>query len=194
MARTQDFLRFIVTAGCVLVATPTLAQLPASPTPDTTFVVPAAVGFVNDFAELLSDESEDELERIVLEVRDKSRGEIAIVTLLSLRGRPAQEVAMTIGRTWGVGYAGAPEDPRTNTGVVVLVAPTERQVRVEVGTGAEAFISDEIAESIAKAMARCFGKGAFENGLRVGVTILATIFSEQFNFELTTTRKEPEAC
>lgn len=194
MVRTQGFLRLIVTAGYVVVATPTLAQLPASPTPDTTFVVPAAVGFVNDFAELLSDESEDQLERIVLEVRDKSRGEIAIVTLLSLGGRTAQEVAMTIGRTWGVGYAGAPEDPRTNTGVVVLVAPTERHVRVEVGTGAEAFISDEIAESIAKAMARCFGKGAFENGPRVGVTILATIFSEQFNFELTTTRKDPEAC
>ena len=161
---------------------------------DSTLAVPAPVGFVNDFADLLSRDSEAELERIVLEVRDKSRGEIAIVTLPSLGGRTPQEVAMHIGNSWGVGYAGAPDDPRTNTAVVILVAPKERQVRIELGTGAQAFISDAEATRISELMAPCFAKGEFARGLRIGVSTVAAAFARQFQFQVTAPIEANVAC
>jgi uncharacterized protein len=197
VVRARSFpLLIILSLGLSRLAPSALAQPPAGPAgsasaaatrdrPDTTFSVPAPVGFVNDFANLLSDESEEDLTDIVLEVREKSRGEIAIVTLSSLDGRTPQAVAMAIGNSWGVGYSGAPDDPRTNTAVVVLVAPTERHVRIELGKGAQAFISDAQATEIAEAMSPCFAKGDFARGLRVGVVALATLFAQRFDFTLT---------
>jgi uncharacterized protein len=187
----------VASGGVAISTVPSPGQVPAPApssvdsvtrarsTADTTFAVPTALGFVNDFAELLSEENEADLEDLVLEVRDKSGGEIAVVTLPSLGGRTPQAVAMAIGRTWGVGFRGDPEDPRTHTGVIVLVAPTERHVRIELGTGANAFISDAEATAIAEAMSPCFAKGKFADGLRVGVVALALRFAQRFAFTLT---------
>jgi uncharacterized protein len=196
----------LATIACVPSVRAPNAQLPtpsapardsaarSHPSADSTLAVPGPVGFVNDFADLLSPDSEAELERIVLEVRDKSRGEIAIVTLPSLGGRTPQELAMHIGNSWGVGYAGAPDDPRTNTAVVVLVAPKERQVRIELGIGAQAFISDAEATRISKLMAPCFAKGEFARGLRIGVSTLASAFARQFQFQITAPIDTDVAC
>ena len=205
MQRTRPILRALflsvaLSNGAVLALAQASPATPASDSTlasrrlsDTVFTVPAAVGFVNDFANVLSDESEAELTRLVLEVREKSRGEIAIVTLPSLGGRTPQAVAMAIGNTWGVGFKGAPDDPRSSTGVVVLVAPVERHVRIELGTGAQAFISDALATDIAETMSSCFAKGDFAQGLRLGVTALALLFAHRFAFHIDTP-EHLEAC
>ena len=65
--------------------------------------LPQPRGYVNDFAGVLDSASIVQIEAVIQEVRDKTRGEIAVVTLRDLGGRPASDVAVRIGRQWGVG-------------------------------------------------------------------------------------------
>jgi uncharacterized protein len=110
--------------------------------------VPKPVGFVNDFARVISPDASARLQRIIADVRAKSRGEIVVVTLPDLGGRDAADVAREIARQWKVGAAGGPGDRARNTGVVILIVPKETSPdgrgysRVEVGSGAEGFLTD----------------------------------------------------
>src|SRR5713101_72114 len=85
--------------------------------------VPAARGYVNDFAGVLDPSSVAHMTGVITEIRAKTRGEIAVVTLSDLGGRGASDVAVQIGRRWGVGAQGAAGDPAKNLGVVVLLVP-----------------------------------------------------------------------
>ena len=63
------------------------------------------------------------MQRVIDDVRAKSGGEIVVVTLPDLGGRPIEEVSLAIGRQWKVGQNGKPGDPARNTGVIILLVP-----------------------------------------------------------------------
>src|SRR5690606_30217745 len=108
--------------------------------------LPRPVGYVNDFANVLSAQDEARIGAVIEEVRAKSGGEIVVVTLPSLEGRTRDEVALQIGREWRIGRRGEPGDPARNTGVVVLVVPRETSpdgrghLKIETGLGTTTFI------------------------------------------------------
>jgi len=76
--------------------------------------VPPPRGYVNDFAGVLDSASVTHMEAVIAEVRAKTRGEIAVVTLPDIDDRPAADVALEIGRQWGVGVKGEAGDPAKN--------------------------------------------------------------------------------
>ena len=78
--------------------------------------IPAPTGLVNDFANVLDAGAEQRMTRIAEDVRVKSRGEIAIVTLPDIGDRDVQEMALQIGRQWKLGKIGNPGDPTRNAG------------------------------------------------------------------------------
>ena len=80
---------------------------------------------MNDFAHVLQPDAVQRMERIAEDVRTKSRGEIAIVTLPDIGTRDVEQVATQIGRQWKVGKAGTPGDPTRNAGAVILIVPKE---------------------------------------------------------------------
>ena len=106
--------------------------------------IPPPRGLVNDFANVLPAASAAQIERIAQDVRDKSKGEIAVVTLSDLGGREPSEVALRIGREWKVGNLADIGDRSRNAGVVILIVPKETasdnrgRCRIETGRGAEA--------------------------------------------------------
>src|SRR5213592_718707 len=110
--------------------------------------IPAPSGYVNDFAGVLDPASVTHMDAVIREVRDKTRGEIAVVTLSDLGGREAADVALQIGRQWGVGAKGEAGDPTKNLGVVVLLVPQKNhrpgtgQIFIATGRGAERFITN----------------------------------------------------
>src|SRR5436305_13029692 len=112
------------------------------------FAVPAPRGYVHDFAGVLAPASVSRIEAVIAEVRATSRGEIAVVTLADIGDRAASDVALQIGRQWGVGAKGAAGDPAKNLGVVVLRVPLKNhrpgtgQVCIATGRGAEVFLHD----------------------------------------------------
>src|SRR3954463_6995288 len=95
--------------------------------------IPQPVGYVNDFARVIDAATKARIEAIASDVKTKSGGEIVVVTLQSLGGRPIEEIGLRIGREWKVGQSGSAGDRARNAGTIILVAPNERQMRIEVG-------------------------------------------------------------
>lgn len=152
--------------------------------------VPAPRGFVNDFAGVLDSQSIRHMEAVIAEVRDKARGEIAVVTMPGIGDRPASEVALQIGRQWGVGAKGEAGDPAKNLGVVVLLVPMTNhqpgtgQAFIATGRGAEGFLPDARAGRIRDAMIPYLAQEDYGRGLSVGVDLVAQAFAEEFGVTL----------
>jgi uncharacterized protein len=148
--------------------------------------IPPPVGYVNDFANVISAEDQQRMEQVMDEVRAKSGGEIVVVTLPSLEGRNRDEVALQIGRDWRVGQKGDPGDPTRNTGVVILVVPSEREYRIETGLGTMSFLTAAEAGRIGRDyLVPNFQQGNYGEGLYQAVAAIAQIYADQFGFELT---------
>jgi uncharacterized protein len=151
------------------------------------------VGVVNDFAHVLDAGTVERITRIAEDVRTKSRGEIAVVTLPDLAGRDVADVALTIGRTWKVGKIGNPGDPTRNAGAVILLVPKETNSEgrgrcfVLTGQGTEGFITDATAAEICREATPSFARREYASGLELVTLRTAQRFASEFNFQLDTT-------
>lgn len=122
-------------------------------------------GFITDAADLLSPEEEQTLEADLGAFRQSSGNEIAVVTIPLLAGSPIEEVALALGRRWGVGQKDR------DSGVLLLVAQEDRELRIEVGYGLEGSVPDAIANRIIEdIMVPKFREGQFGVGIQAGVT------------------------
>jgi len=131
------------------------------------------------------------MEAVIGEVREKTRGEIAVVTLADIGDRSASDVALQIGRQWGVGAKGDPGDRAKNAGVVVLLIPRKNHrpgtgdVFISVGRRAEGFLTDARAGRIRDAMLPALGAEDYGTGLALGVDLIAQAFAAEFGITLT---------
>ena len=159
--------------------------------------IPAPRGLVNDFANVLSPESAARIERIAQDVRDKSKGEIAVVTLPDLGGRDVSEIALRIGREWKVGNLANIGDRTRNAGAVILLVPKETSsdgrgyCRVETGQGAEGFITDATAGEICREATPAFRQRDYGAGLELVTQRVAQRFAQEFGFTLDTSLHAP---
>ncbi len=159
--------------------------------------VPAPTGLINDFAHVLDDATAKRIERIAEDVRAKSPGEIAIVTLSTIGDRPASEVALEIGRDWKVGRPGKPGDPTRNAGAVVLLVPKETSgdgrghCFIAPGYGAEGFITDADAGTICREATPAFAQRDYATGLELVILRTAERFAGEFHFTLDTSLVAP---
>jgi len=153
--------------------------------------VPPPRGYVNDFAGVLDPASVAHMDAVISEVRDKARGEIAVVTLSDIGDRAAADVALQIGRQWGVGAKGEAGDPAKNLGVVVLLVPLKNhrsgtgQLFIATGRGAEGFLPDVRVGRIRDAMTPLLAREEYGAGLARGVDLLAQGFAQEFGVTLT---------
>jgi uncharacterized protein len=159
--------------------------------------IPPPSGLVNDFAHVLSPSSAARIERMAQDVRDKSKGEIAVVTLPDLGGRAASDVALRIGREWKVGNLAAIGERSRNAGTVILVVPKETSsdgrgaCRVETGQGAEGFITDATAGEICREAIPAFRQRDYGAGLELITQRVAQRYAQEFNFALDSTLQAP---
>lgn len=125
--------------------------------------LPALGGRVVDRADLLSPAAEAALADKLAALEQRRTDQFVVVTLPSLGDRTIEEVGLTLGRAWGVGQKGK------DNGVLLIVAPGERRVRIEVGYGLEPAIEDhEASRMIDKVMLPRFKADAFEDGILAG--------------------------
>jgi uncharacterized protein len=156
------------------------------------FQIPDPIGYVNDFAHVLDGPSQQQMLAVIDEVRKKSGGEIVVVTLPDLGGRPAIDVARDIGRQWKVGAQGGPGDRARNAGVVLLLKPGQRpgdgraELAIATGTGAEGFVTDAFSGRVRDAVGEAAGQsGSYATGMVAGVWLIARAYAREFDFELT---------
>lgn len=159
--------------------------------------VPSPRGYVNDFAGVLDDGSVAHMTAVITELREKTRGEIAVVTLADIADRPPSDVALQIGRQWGVGAKGAAGDPAKNLGVVVLLVPLKDhrpgtgQLYIASGRGAEGFLPDARVGRIRDAMTPYLAREEYGAGLAHGVDLIAQAFAQEFRVTLTGVPERP---
>jgi uncharacterized protein len=132
---------------------------------------PPLSGRVVDRAGLLSERDEQELESALARFETETTNQIVVVTLESLQGLPIEEYGYQLGRHWGIGRAGK------DNGALLLVAPEEREVRIEVGYGLEGELTDAQSRTIIETrILPHFREGDFAAGIKAGVAaMIATL-------------------
>ena len=135
-----------------------LAPASAEPT------FPTLSGRVVDDAHLLSADQAASLTADLKALEDKSSDQVVVVTLPSLQGYAIEDYGYQLGRHWGIGTAAL------NNGVLLIVAPNERKVRIEVGRGLEPILTDALSKIIIEnAILPRFRAGDFPGGISDGV-------------------------
>jgi uncharacterized protein len=104
--------------------------------------LPVPSGYVNDFAPALDDSAEQYLEEFLQTLERDTTAEVVVATVASLEGMTVEEYANRLFAGWGIGQAA------DDNGVLLLVAPGDRAVRIEVGYGLEPILPDGLAGEI----------------------------------------------
>jgi uncharacterized protein len=104
--------------------------------------LPALTGRVMDNANLIPAEDEARLTARLAALEKSTRDQMVVVTLPSLQGESIEALALRLGNGWGIGQK------ELDNGVLLIVAPAERKVRIEVGTGLEGLLTDPRAKAI----------------------------------------------
>ena len=132
--------------------------------------LPKPQGVVTDLAGVLTPAARAEAESRIREVEQKSTAEIAVATVPSLDGLSVEEYATRLFNEWGSGKKA------TDTGVLILVAPTERAMRSVVGYGLEPILPDGLAGDVIRTDALpAFRNGDYAGGIVATVGRVASI-------------------
>ena len=131
---------------------------------------------INDEAHIFSQNERDELLNLVQNFEQNSTTQIAIVTLNSLGNKSIEELSLEIARGYRLGQK------ESDNGVLLLVAPNEKKVRIEVGYGLEGTLTDAVASQIINSvMIPEFKNGNMSEGVKKGVVAIIKVASgEEF--------------
>ena len=115
-----------------------LFGLPASAAPK----FPALSDRVVDNANILTPAARADLIAKLQALESQTARQLVVVTVSSLQGLEIEDYGYQLGRAWGIG------DKKRNTGVLFIVAPNERRLRIEVGYGLEDVLTDALSNVI----------------------------------------------
>jgi uncharacterized protein len=133
---------------------------------------PALSGRVVDQANIIQPATRNAIEERLAELETKSGIQIAVATIGSLEGQDIEPYANELFRNWKLG------EKTKNNGVLLLIAPNERRVRIEVGYGLEGTLTDALSKVIiANAITPRFKAGDFSGGISRGVDDIITVLT-----------------
>lgn len=139
------------------------------------FIPQEPVGMVNDFANMLTQSEERQLESKLRAYRDTTTNAFVIATLESLEGYPIEDVALKMHNDWNIQY-----EDRGN-GVLILISEQDRSMRIEVGYGLEGAIPDIIAGRIInEILTPSFRANDYYGGLDQATNVLIDLAAGEF--------------
>ncbi|WP_301751543.1 YgcG family protein [uncultured Erythrobacter sp.] len=146
-------LAFLLLALFALLAAPLAAQ--------PTF--PELSGRVVDTADILTPEVEARLTAKLEALETQSQRQLVVATIPDLQGYDISDYGYQLGRAWGLG------DETRNDGALLIVAPNDRKVRIEVGYGLEGYLTDALSSLIIQnQILPAFRDGDFPGGIEAG--------------------------
>jgi uncharacterized protein len=140
-------------------------------------------GYVTDVPGALDAPSVGSITELAERLRGATGAELAIVVLPTIGDRAAVDVAVAIGRTWGVGAKAELGDPRRNAGLVILLVPKREgdpnsgQIFIATGQGLEGIVTDLQAGKVRDLMTPFFRRSEYGKGLDAGVRALAGLIA-----------------
>jgi len=129
---------------------------------------PKLTGRVVDDAHLLSQQQVDQLTQLSQSVEQASSRQLVVATIPDLQGYPIEDYGYKLGRAWGIGQQGI------NNGIILIVAPKEKKVRIEVGYGLEPIMTDALSSMIIQNdILPKFRAGDMAGGIIAGASAIA---------------------
>ena len=139
-----------------------------------TIAFPERTGRVVDQANLLGADAEARLTALSEELERRTTDQLVIVTIPSLEGRPIEDYSRALGNHWRIGH------PDRDNGVLVVVAPNERRVRIAVGYGLEPILTNaRAAEIIERDLLPAFRDSRWEEGVLAGASSIVRTLTER---------------
>ena len=134
--------------------------------------LPALTGRVVDQANVIPAANRSAIEGKLQELEDKSGIQVVVATVTSLQGNDIETFANQLFRHWKLGEA------KKNNGVLLLVAPKERKVRIEVGYGLEGTLTDALSNVIITgAIVPRFKTNDYAGGIERGVDGIISVLT-----------------
>ena len=133
---------------------------------------PALTGRIVDQANIIPAETRSAIEPKLADLEAKSGIQFVVATVTSLEGQEVEPYANELFRSWKLG------EKAKNNGVLLLVAPNERRVRIEVGYGLEGTLTDALTKVIiTNAITPRFKAGDFSGGISRGIDDIITVLT-----------------
>lgn len=136
--------------------------------------------YVSDFAGTLSSTAKQTVENMAKELEEKTGAQLVVVLIETLQGASIEEYANTLFRQWGIGQR------EQNNGVLLLIAPNERESRIEVGYGLEGRLPDGKTGRIQdEYLIPYLMEGDYDSGIIATYQALAAEVADEYGVELT---------
>ena len=156
--RHRFWLALLLAAGMLFAAATARAQ-----------AFPPLTGRVVDAANIIPDDVEARLNQKLAGLETQSRRQLVVATLPSLEGYEISDYGYRLGRTWAIG------SKDKNDGALLIIAPNERKVRIEVGYGLEGILTDGLSSLIIQNdILPRFKEGNMPAGIEAGTNALLT--------------------
>ena len=163
MRRVSPVLRILAFVALALVALVAVAKEPN---------FPALTGRVVDDAQILDAGVRGQLDAMLAAHEHATGNQVVVVTLKTLEGNAIEEYGYQLGRKWGIGEKGK------NNGALLIVAPNEREVRIEVGYGLEGTLTDAQSNNIiANVIVPAFKRGDTASGITAGAQAIVGVLA-----------------
>jgi uncharacterized protein len=131
--------------------------------------------YVSDFAHLLTPRQSDQLENQLSEIEKTGSNQVLVVTVPDLQGLPIEDYAIRLAEKW------KPGQKNRDNGVIFLIAPNDRAVRIEVGYGLEGVLTDALSKNIIETrVTPAFRRGDFFSGIQTGVQSIAEVIAGEY--------------
>ena len=128
---------------------------------------PQPQGHVNDFAEMLSADFQNQLEQELVDFEKETKAEMAVVTIVSLEGDTIENYAFRLFKDWQIGKK------KEDNGLLLLISRDDREMRIEVGYGVEPVVTDGRAGRIIREQMRpSFKEENYEEGVSLAIAKL----------------------
>lgn len=134
--------------------------------------IPYLTGRVNDYAQILSESTIKSLSEGLKRYEDSTTNQVVVLTIPSLEGESIEDFSYKVFNDWKLGQKDK------NNGVLIVVVPDERKMRIEVGYGLEATLTDLLASRIIRnVMAPRFREEDYNSGISEGAAAVISILN-----------------
>ena len=133
--------------------------------------LPSPTNYVNDFAGVLSAETQASLNTLCAQLDRQAHAQVAVVTVKTLAGEPIENFATALEDKWKVGKKG------TDRGLLLILATEDRKYRIEVGYGLEGILPDGRVGDIGRQMIPYLGQNDFDGAISMAVRQMAGVIA-----------------
>ena len=142
--------------------------------------------YVNDFAHVLSPQTEGQLNDLAQQIDQKAKAQIAVVTINSLDGQDIESYAVDLFKQWGIG------NKTTNHGVLILIAVKDHRYRTEVGYGLEPILPDGKVGGFWRDVVPLLKQNDYDQAIKQNTESIASVIAADAGVQLTGVSSVPE--